>query len=134
MGQLECDCKVHDAVPQEQILEIIFRGAHQSTHGREMPSYVKKMLAEHGAAGIVLNFLDYEYVFGNDVGASVITAAYDLDTKKLRPACIIAMGVTYQSLYGLFKTAKLIAALEVEFLHTVDSGLQRLRSRLGKQA
>ena len=133
MGQLQCDWKVYDAVPQEQILEIIFCGVHEWTHGREMQRHVEKILAEHEAAGIVLNFLNYEYVFGNDVGASVITAAYDLDSKKPRPACIVATGTTYQSLYQLFKIAKLIEALEIEFLHTVDSGLQRLRSRLGKQ-
>ena len=132
MSQLECDSKVYGASPQGQILEIIFRGTHEWTHGREMLRYVEKMLAECPATGFIINLLDYEYV-GGHLGAPLIAVAYDRDTKRVCPVCVVMTGATYTSLYRYLKITKLIDVLRVEFASTVESALQRLRERLGEQ-
>jgi len=132
MSELGCESRILGPSSQGKILEIAFRGTHELRHGWEMDHYIRKKLADHRPAAIVFNLLDYQYVFGNDV-TGLFTASIDRDAKgfQMRPVCIVATGTTYTSLYNLFKSAKIIDALGIEFVSTVESALQRLTEKLG---
>ncbi len=134
MGQLVSESEII-GTPRGDVLEITFRGIHESGHGREMNRYIEAKLAETRPVGILFNLLDYEYVFGNDV-TGLFTSSFDRSGKKLRirPICIVATGKTHRSLYESFKSSRLLDALRIEFTSGVEPGLQRLRERLAENS
>jgi len=132
MSELGCESRILAKSSQGKVLEITFYGTHECSHGGEMDRYIRERLAEHSPAAIIFNLLNYQYVFGNDV-TGLFTASIDRDAKgfQIRPVCIVATGTTYTSLYSFFKSAKLIDALGIEFVSTVESALQWLREIRG---
>jgi hypothetical protein len=133
MSELLAEARVLETVAQGVILEVIFRGSHEWTHGNAMQRCVDEALAVKGAiAGILFNLLEYRYVAGNDVTVLYI-AALDRTTPvlRIRPVCIVATGKTRDSLYAWFTGAKIIHACKVDFADTVATGLKRLRAHLG---
>lgn len=121
-----------ETVAQGDILEVVFRGTHEWTHGSAMQRCVEEAIAVKAIAAILFNLLEYRYVAGNDVTV-LYTSALDRTTPALRihPVCIAATGTTHESLYGWFKSAKIVDACQVDFTDSVEAGLRRLRARLG---
>lgn len=132
MSELLAKTRVVDTVAQGDILEVVFRGTHDWTHGHAMQRCVEEALAVKAIAAILFNLLEYQYVAGNDVTV-LYTAALDRTTPtlRIRPVCIAATGTTHDSLYGWFKSGKIIDGCQVDFADTVATGLRRLRARLG---
>ena len=132
VSELLAEARVVETVSQGDILEVVFRGTHEWTHGHAMKRCVDEVIAVKAIAAILFNLLEYRYVAGNDVTV-LYTLALDRTTPtlKIRPICIAATGTTYESLYGWFKSAKIIDACRVDFADSVATGLRRLRARLG---
>src|SRR3989442_4561963 len=128
MSELLTESRVVETVAQGDVLEVIFRGAHEWTHGHEMERRLQDGLAGRTVAAILFNLLEYEYVAGNDVTV-LYTAALDRTgtTTRIRPVCIIATGRTRSSLCGWFAKGKIIEACRIEFADTVAMGLRRLK-------
>lgn len=135
MSELLAESKTIEIAAQGEVLELVFRGKHEWTHGCEMERHLQDALAGRTVAAILFNLLEYEYVFGNDVTA-LFTAAWDRTgvTTTIRPVCITATGITHSSLYELFKQGKLIEGFRIEFADTVATGLLKLRTRLAERA
>ena len=134
MTQLVSESRIFGTLPQGNILEISFRGTHECSHGGEMNRYIREKLEEHAPAAIVFNLLDYQYVWGNDVGVLFWASIVHRNPKEIRPVCILATGTTYTSLYNLSKDSKLIDVFKIEFASTEELALERLRERLGNRS
>ena len=130
MGTLSCKMRVLEKLRDGQILEISFRGTHEWTHGQEMEGFLKTALVENPEpVAVVFNLLDYRYVYGNDVSC-FCTAAFDRTNKTIRPVAVVARGRTRDSLYNLYKSGKLLDVLGIEFVSTVNEGLELVRARV----
>jgi hypothetical protein len=129
MSQLQCEFKVLEDLPAGEIVEFIFKGKHESTHGREMGKYICDTLVSRAVAAIVVNLLDYEYRFGNDIG-QLCVACFDQTRKVQRSGRIVATGKTHKSLHSLLEVTNLLNLLDLRFASSVDEALKDLRERL----
>ena len=131
MGELVCEWRILETLASGSVLEVTFRGVHDSNHGGEMDRHVSEKIKRDPPAAILFNLLDYEYEFGDDVTAlfssSLVREPRGL---RLRPVCIVAAETTHTSLCNFFKSVKLLDACKIEFMSTVESALVRLRERL----
>ena len=127
MNELIAESRVSQVPPAGTVVEFIFRGTHDRTHGREMSQFVEEIVAKSRPSAIVFNLLDYLYEFGDDVSV-LFTAAIDRNTRRLRPVYIAATGMTYQSLQSLFQAGHITEAFEIQFVDSVEEAMRRLRA------
>jgi hypothetical protein len=81
---------------------------------------------------VVLNFLEFEYVFGNDI-AGIQWAFFNRSADKritIRPCAIVAKGQTAKSLLSLIQSGNLLRVYDIQFAESVDAGVEQLRFRL----
>ncbi len=128
MSELICESRILEAFPAGDILEIAFRGIHEWTHGREMSRFIKQTIGDSSPAAVVINLLDYEYRFGDDV-SGLFEAFIDRKRNVLRPSCIAATGLTHESMYPFFARSRIFEAFQVQFVSSVEEALERLRER-----
>ena len=126
MTQLVGESRVVDT-PKGVVLEIIFRGVHNRSHGTQMSAFITGQLAETSPVAILINLLEYKYVFGNDIGAAVIAT---FRHRPIIPGCIVATGTTHSSLHNLMSISRLLESFPLEFASSLEEGLQCLSARL----
>lgn len=114
-----------------EILYVSCQGVHDWTHGPRIADYLATALAGSPVEVVVIDLLEYEYVFGNDL-AALLVAFYDKNAKKLRPSCIVAKGKTRTAIETLFRDGRLLDALDLTFASTVEEALVGLRLKLAK--
>jgi len=128
--KLECRKGVLEVTPSGDILEIAFCGVHRNGVGDEVGDYVIKTVEEIRPAAVVLNFLRFKYLFGNDIGG-IFRAFFEKgDPPKNRPCSIVAKGRTAKSLRSLLEMAQLAQAFDISFFEDVPEAVDHLRSRL----
>ena len=67
MNQVRCRNSILEATPRGTILEVAFSGVHEHGVGLQVGKYVEETVHRTNPAAVVLNFLEFEYVFGNDI-------------------------------------------------------------------
>jgi hypothetical protein len=131
---LECSKEVLEVTEAGEILEIAFSGVHAHGVGKEVGDYVIKTVEADEPAAVVLNFIKFKYVFGDDIGGIVRAFYRKGETTRLRPCVIVARGKTAKSMRTLFEMAQLTKCFDVRFLEAVPEALDYLRSRLRGQS
>jgi hypothetical protein len=128
---LDCRKAILEVTPNGDILEIAFSGVHGNGVGEELGDYVIETVEADRPAAVVLNFLGFEYVWGNDIGGIVRAFFRRGETPSLRPCGIVAKGRTARSLRSLLELGKLTKTFDITFFEDVDEAVRHLRSRLG---
>jgi hypothetical protein len=94
MNQIRCGHSILEATPQGTILEVAFSGVHEHGVGLQVGKYVEETVHQINPAAVVLNFLEFEYAFGDDIAgiqwAFFIRSADERIT--IRPCAIVAKG------------------------------------------
>ena len=109
--------KVLSTSPEGSVIEFTFRGQHQRTHGSKIKEYIDSVLEKESVSGIVIDFLDYSYEFGNDLFA-LFMVGYERRSGVIRPVCVVARGLTQASLVSLLKASNAESACDVTFVAT----------------
>lgn len=123
--------RVLEVATEGSLVNFTFGGRHDPTHGGQMCQFMEAALRDRDAVGIVVDLLEYEYEFGNDLSCLFLTG-YDKSSRASRPVCVAARGRTRSSLEALLEAAGMGAACEVTFTNDVDEALRVLRSKPGK--
>ena len=131
---LECRKEVLEVTRAGKILEIAFSGVHKDGVGQEVGDYVIKTVETDQPAAVVLNFLRFKYIFGNDIGGIVRAFIREGEGTRLRPCGIVARGKTAKSMRNLLEMAQLTRCFDVSFFEAVPEALDHLRSRLRGQS
>lgn len=103
-----------------------FSGTHDYTHGRQMDEYMKSMVRAP-ADGVIIDLLDYEYVYGNDVTV-LFMAGFDQQSQALGAVCVVAVGATRAGLESLLAATKFTSegGLDVAVVPTIEEARQAL--------
>ena len=114
------------------IIEIVFSGVHDHRwpYGDKIQDYILEEIARHKPAGIVFNFLDYKYTWGNELWGPIFIACTDLKKKTIRPCSILAMGQTAESIKSLLVEANAREILNIEIFYEKAKALEYLAKRL----
>jgi hypothetical protein len=114
-------------------LEVAFTGVHEHGVGPQVGKYVEETVHQTNPAAVVLNFLEFEYVFGNDI-ARIQWAFFSRSADKkhtLRPCAIVAKGQTAKSLLSLIQSGNLLRVFDIQFSESIAEAVEKLRSMLG---
>jgi len=114
------------------VLRFAFSGTHRDGVGHVVGEYVAEALKRHQPAAIVLDFLRFEYRFGNDIGRIVQAFAdegSEGNTAILR-AAIVATGRTARSPRSLLTSAKILEGFGVKFFPEVNTAPEYVRAKL----
>lgn len=133
MKQLHCRHSILKVTPQGSILEVAFSGVHEDGVGLQVGKYVEETVQQTDPAAVVLNFLEFEYVFGNDI-AGIQCAFFNRSADKkftIRPCAIVAKGQTAKSLLSLIQSGNLLRVFDIQFAENIDAAVEQLRSMLG---
>lgn len=128
--RLECRKAVLEVTPEGDILEIAFSGVHGEGFGSELANYLSMTVETDRPAAIVLNFLKFDHVFGDDIGGIVPAFIRRGETPNVRPCSIVAKGRTARSLRSLLNLTLLTKTLDITFFEDVGEAVHHLRSRL----
>ena len=132
--QLDCRHGILEATPQGAVLEVAFRGVHKHGVGLQVGKYVAETVHQNNPAAVVLNFLEFDYVFGNDI-AGILCAFFNRSADKkitIRPCAIVATGQTAKSLLSLIQSGNLLKVFDIQFAESIDAAVEQLRSRLAR--
>jgi hypothetical protein len=132
MNQLHCRHSILEATPQGTILEVAFSGVHEHGVGLQVGKYVEETVHQTNPTAVVLNFLEFEYVFGNDI-AGIQWAFFNRSVDKritIRPCAIVAKGQTAKSLLSLIQSGNLLRVFDIQFAESIDAAVEQLRSML----
>ena len=132
MNQFRCRHGILEATPQGTILEVAFSGVHEHSVGLQVGKYVEEIVHQTNPAAVVLNFLEFEYVFGDDI-AGIQWAFFNRSADKritIRPCAIVAKGQTAKSLLSLIQSANLFRVYDIQFAESIDAAVEQLRFRL----
>jgi len=114
------------------ILRIAFSGVHRDGNGHQVGEHVAKALKRHLPAAVVLDFLEFKYRFGNDIGG--ILRAWSGETSNgkpaIRPAAIVATGDTAKAFMSLLRFANVVDRFDVKCFSDVASAVTHLRAKL----
>jgi hypothetical protein len=105
-----------------RILQVCFAGKHHYSHGAQMASQLKAIVAAERPDGVLVDLLDYDYVFGNDV-CGLFIAGYDRDSRRSVPTCIVAIGKTRISMENLYNAGNFRLGDYLGFAESVTEGL-----------
>ena len=114
MNDLVLRSAILEGAPGGEILHVSCHGVHDWTHGPRIAEYAQRLLATNAVAAVIINLLEYEYVFGNDLAALFVTF-YDKNAKTLRPSCIVATGKTRTAIESLFREGNMLSCLDLTF-------------------
>lgn len=131
-GNLNSSCEVLGVTSQGSILRVRFSGIHKDGVGHAVGDYLLQVLRQHEPAAVVLDFLQFEYRFGNDIGG--ISQAFfrkGPDGKAVtRPCAIVATGCAAEALVSLLRPTKLLEVCGVRSCPDVRSAFDNVRARL----
>jgi hypothetical protein len=133
-SSLHHESRLH-VTPTGVVLEVVFHGNHHWRYGNEIAAIIQSRVEQESPRAIVLNFLDYEYSFGNDMGGPIVNALLTQSIRSARaggdlsrPVCIVAAGETRPALESLFQgMAGLSRTLPVKFVATLDEAIAQLK-------
>jgi hypothetical protein len=130
--RLECRKSVLEVTPGGDILEIAFSGVHGNSVGAELGDFVIETVKAEQPAAVVLNFLGFRYVGGDDIGGIVFAFFFfgEGGDATVRPCSIVAKGSTASSLLSLLKLGRLTQIADITFFEDVGEAVHHLRSRL----
>jgi hypothetical protein len=128
MRTLECSSSILETNAAGPVLEVAFRGLHDWEHGRTMDAYIRERVDAELPAAIVINLLEYDYEFGNDLAG--LFAAWLHPSGRVRPVCIAAHGRTLRCLKSLFQGAGVILPFPVRFAESRGAALSEVSSEV----
>jgi hypothetical protein len=108
------------------VLHVSVQGQHHWTHGPKLYDHIQQLIREEQPGGILLDFLGYEYAFGNDVGC-LFLVGFDRTSGVHRPLAMLAKGHTRAALGTLAALTKL-RSFDACFVDTLEEALSWLSS------
>ena len=126
------DTNLLDKSPQGIILEIKFRGVHDHTwpHHLEIYSYLKKEVDKHKPDAVLVNFLHYQYAFGNELVNAIFPCAINSKEGSFRPCAVIAKGSTKKSIQSLLNEGMLQKVFNIVVLEDKMDALEHVKKEL----
>jgi hypothetical protein len=106
----------------KRVLHVAFAGEHHYSHGPEMASHLRSAVGAERPDGILVDLLQYDYEFGNDV-CGVFTAGYHKESRTLVPTCIVATGGTRACMEALYRAGNFKLGPYLGFTANIADGL-----------
>jgi hypothetical protein len=125
MGKLECSSAIREMTGSRALLEIVCRGVHEWEHGNQIADYIRERIDAERPVAIVLNLLEYDYEFGNDMVGLFFAWVHGAG-EQIRPVCIAAQGRTRESLEALFRASGELP-FEIVFASSPQAAVAGLR-------
>ena len=93
--ELEIKVTLHEEVSKGVILEFEFHGIHDHMwpHGKEICSYLENEVNKHKPDAIILNYSQYQYTFGNELGGTIMIPSLTQKKKVFAHAQLSQMGL-----------------------------------------
>ena len=131
-GKLESGTEVVRVTAQGLILRVAFSGVHRDGVGHLVGDYLVETLKQHQPAAVVLDFSQFKYRSGNDIGGIVQAFFRKHSDGKvtIRPSAIVATGSTATALMSLLQPTKILDVCSVCFFPDVNSAVDHLQTRL----
>jgi len=131
---LEIRVIVHENVSKGIILEFEFHGIHDHMwpHGKEIYSYLEKETDKHKPDAVLLNYLQYQYTFGNELGGTIMIPILNMKEKRIRPCAIVADGPTAKSLQSLMVASDIRRTINIEMFGKKEFALEYLERLLSQ--
>jgi hypothetical protein len=125
------DVKLLKRGPPKTILEIKFIGIHNHSwpHGKDIHNYLKTIVEKHEPDAIILDYLQYQYSFGNELGDTILTPIIDFKKKSFRPCAIIAEEPTMKSIHSLIVYGDIEKVCDIVLLSDKAEALEYLKKR-----
>jgi hypothetical protein len=137
LGQnLELKATLLDDVSQGVILKFEFRGIHDHVcpHNKEMVEYLKKEVDKYKPDAILLDFLQYQYKFGNELINVILTPAINSEQESIRLCAIIAKGITKDSIQSLIDESMMQKVLNISMFKNKEKALEHIKKELSTAA
>ena len=106
----------------KRVLLVGFAGEHHYSHGPEMASQLRSAVAAERPDGILVDLLQYDYEFGNDV-CGVFTGGYHKESRTVVPTCIVAAGRTRACMEALYTAGNFKLEPYLGFAADIADGL-----------
>ena len=115
------------------IIELQFKGTHQDGNGHELRAFAFDTLLANRAAAVILEFLGFEYLFGNDIGGIACAFVFpdeQMGAARVHPCAIVATGRTERGLRESLEWSGYTKQLDVSFFSSSEEALAHLRMKL----
>ena len=116
-----------------RVLVVAFAGEHHYSHGLQMASQLRGAVAAERPDGILVDLLQYDYEFGNDV-CGLFIAGYNKESRTLVPTCIVAIGKTRACMEALYTAGHFKLEPYLGFAASIADGLAWLSERRDETA
>jgi len=133
LGQnLEFKAILLDDVSQGVILKFEFRGIHDHgcPHNKEIVEYLEKEVEKYKPDAILLDFLQYQYKFGNELMNVILTPVFNPEKESIRPGAIIAKEKTKDSIQSLIYESMMHKVLNIAILENNEEALEHIKKEL----
>ena len=126
------DTNLLDKNPQGMILEFKISGIHdhRAWPSWEIKAYLEEEVDKHKPDAVLVNFLHYQYVAGNELVNTILPCAIDLKEKSFRPCAIIAKGFTKKSIQSLLNAGMIQDVFNIVVLEDKVDALKHLKKEL----
>jgi hypothetical protein len=131
--KLAMEAVVFEQTEKGPILEINFKGDHHHMSRDKLYGFVEQAVEKNNPVALILNFLEYRYSGGDEMGGVFINAGLYASRRITgRPFAVIAKGYTSNSLKSLFRFFSVANKLEFkcDFFESVEAGADFLRKVL----
>jgi len=114
------------------IIEISFSGVHDHRwpHRDEILDYLREEMRERKPSAILINFLNYQYSWGNELFGPIFEISWDSENSRTRVCSIIASGKTAESVKNLLTNSNTLGVLDITLFDEKEKALDHLKSRL----
>jgi hypothetical protein len=96
-----------------------------------MDEYMRSIVRTTPAEAIIIDLLDYEYVYGNDV-AALFMVGFDQQSRALLPVRVVAAGATRSGLESLLASSNFVSqgGLDVAVIPTMEEAQEAVIAML----
>jgi hypothetical protein len=126
------DTNLLDKGSQGIILEFKFSGVHDHSAwpSWEIHAYLEKEVEKHKPDAVLVNFLHYQYGFGNELGNAIFPCDINSKEKSFRPCAIIAKGSTKKSIQSLLTNGMIQKIFNIVVLEDKADALEHVKKEL----
>jgi hypothetical protein len=115
------------------LLEVLFSGSYEQGNTialKELCENLKTIIQEQKPSAVLLNLLDFDYIYGNDLKALIHTATFNEELKTFIQCAIVAEGRKVATSGTMLVTRSGEIGVLLEFFHDREQALRYVEEKL----